>query len=294
MPRTRQVKHGLWLNEELLAAQDESGLGAVVTLTFIGLSACADREGRFRWKPRTLQAQIDPLRSYDFSAAMDALERVGLIVRYHVEGEVYGCLPNFKKHQSVHKNEAASRLPGYGAEITRNYVEPTVGGSSPDDPWSVNVASGVSGVSGEKTPPTPLPGGESGPAVAEGEGIPEAVLDAWDAHRGSLPASHRPPDPQTERAWRRQGRPSPHEVGRRAALASRTTRYARPDPPGTPLTFGRALRSAWADLGELAPLKPSCPPGEPTDLEREMAEQEKKAAPPEVAAQYLSAMRRKP
>ena len=71
--RIRTVKPELFLHEGLFDAEAATGLP--LRLCFIGLFTQADREGRFRWQPRRLKAQILPYaEDVDFDRVLVALE----------------------------------------------------------------------------------------------------------------------------------------------------------------------------------------------------------------------------
>lgn len=111
MSRIRTVKPELFRHEQLFDAELESGLP--LRLAFIGLFTAADCEGRFRWKPRTLKLDVLPHDVVDFAAVLNALEQHGFIKSYTVDGERYGCIPSFTKHQQIPTREAerGSSLP---------------------------------------------------------------------------------------------------------------------------------------------------------------------------------------
>lgn len=85
-------------------------------LGFIGLWCAADREGRFRWEPRRLGAQIMPYDQIDFSRVMDALATRGFIVKYKVENDTFGAIPSWKRHQVINNRERETELPNYTAD----------------------------------------------------------------------------------------------------------------------------------------------------------------------------------
>ena len=111
MSRIRTVKPELFKHEDLFDAELSSGLP--LRLAFIGLFTVADREGRFRWKPRTLKLDVLPHDTIDFAAVLNALEQAGFIRRYEVNGEAFGWIPTFTKHQRFSGKEAElkSELP---------------------------------------------------------------------------------------------------------------------------------------------------------------------------------------
>lgn len=81
-------------------------------LAFIGLWCYSDREGRFKWRPKTFKAQLFPYDELDFEKIMDNLEQNGFIKSYLGEdGNTYGSVVNFNKHQNIHKNEKPSEIP---------------------------------------------------------------------------------------------------------------------------------------------------------------------------------------
>lgn len=110
MGRIRTVKPELFTHEDLFEAEQETGLP--LRVAFIGLFTCADREGRFKWRPRTLKLAVLPHDAVDFSRVLDALVTRGFLVRYASEsGEEIGLIPTFTKHQVINNRETPSDLP---------------------------------------------------------------------------------------------------------------------------------------------------------------------------------------
>jgi hypothetical protein len=118
MARIRTVKPELFKHEDLYDL--ESSCGLPVRLAFIGLFTCCDRDGRFKWRPRTLKLDVLPHDDIDFSRVLDALASRGFVRKYAVAGEEYGCIPSFAKHQVINNREAGSEFPGpeQGTEIS--------------------------------------------------------------------------------------------------------------------------------------------------------------------------------
>lgn len=110
MARIRTVKPELFKHEDLFDAEVESGLP--LRLAFIGLFTCCDREGRFKWRPRALKLDIMPYDHIEFDVVLDKLTAAGFVQKYEVDGELYGCIPTFLKHQAVNQREAKSSIPG--------------------------------------------------------------------------------------------------------------------------------------------------------------------------------------
>ena len=106
MARSRNIKPGFFLNEDL-------GTGdPYVQLLFAGLWCLADREGRLEDRPLRIKAEIFPYReSLDINGYLTVLSRLNFIIRYHVDGNHYIQITNFKKHQAPHHTEKSSVIP---------------------------------------------------------------------------------------------------------------------------------------------------------------------------------------
>ncbi|MCW0102562.1 hypothetical protein [Burkholderia pseudomallei] len=110
------MKPELFTHEDLFEAEQETGLP--LRVAFIGLFTCADREGRFKWRPRTLKLAVLPHDAVDFSRVLDALVTRGFLVRYASEsGEEIGLIPTFTKHQVINNRETPSDLPAPPANL---------------------------------------------------------------------------------------------------------------------------------------------------------------------------------
>ena len=109
MARIRTIKPELFKHEELFDLERESGLP--LRVAFIGLFTCCDREGRFKWRPRALKLDILPYDECDFSRVLDALTTRDFVRKYVSDGEEYGVIPTFLKHQVINNKESGSVLP---------------------------------------------------------------------------------------------------------------------------------------------------------------------------------------
>ncbi len=125
-------------------------------LAFIGLFTCCDRSGRFRWQPRRLKLDIFPYEDIDFSRVLDALQSREFIVKYENQGEIYGCIPSWLRHQHINNREMTSKFPSVEEstiieikklnsikEIAHNFIfdKNTIHtGESPEDVSSVTRA----------------------------------------------------------------------------------------------------------------------------------------------------------
>jgi hypothetical protein len=111
--RIRTVKPELFRHEGLYDLETE--LGIPVRLAWIGLFTIADREGRFKWRPRAIKAEVLPYDDVDFSRMLDALVTRGFLVRYTHAGNEYGWIPTFGSHQIINNRERASDCPAHDA-----------------------------------------------------------------------------------------------------------------------------------------------------------------------------------
>lgn len=109
MARIRTVKPELFKHEELFDLEKETGLP--IRLAFIGLFTVCDRDGRFKWKPRTLKTDVLPHDDLDFSRVLDALSTRGFVRKYMIDGQEYGVVPTFSRHQVINNRESESVLP---------------------------------------------------------------------------------------------------------------------------------------------------------------------------------------
>lgn len=137
MSRIRTVKPELFKHEDLFDAEQNSQLP--LRLAFIGLFTVADREGRFRWRPRTLKLDVLPHDFIDFAAILNALEQAGFIERYEVDSEIYGWIPTFTKHQRFTGKEAETKslLPPPPPQQHRGNIRET-SGKHPDASPSIH------------------------------------------------------------------------------------------------------------------------------------------------------------
>ena len=109
MGRIRTIKPEFFNHEELYDLEHLEKLP--LRLAFVGLWTICDREGRFKWRPRSIKAQIMPYDNIDFSRVLDALASRGFVVKYASEGVEYGYVPGFLRHQVINNRESPSTLP---------------------------------------------------------------------------------------------------------------------------------------------------------------------------------------
>lgn len=117
MARIRTVKPELFRHETLFELEEATKLP--IRVAWMGLFTVCDRNGCFRWQPRHLKLDVLPWDNVDFSEVLRALESAGLVHKYEANGEAYGFIPSFTKHQKLDPKEKA-RFPlptGYGIEF---------------------------------------------------------------------------------------------------------------------------------------------------------------------------------
>lgn len=110
MARIRTIKPEFFRHADLYEAEVETQMP--LRVAFAGLWTCCDREGRFRWKPKELKLDCLPFDEVDFSRVLDALCTRGFIVKYAVDGALFGCIPSWSRHQVINNRETESVLPG--------------------------------------------------------------------------------------------------------------------------------------------------------------------------------------
>jgi hypothetical protein len=117
MARIRTIKPELFRHEALFEAEKSSKLP--LRVAFAGLFTAADRQGRFKWQPRVLKLDVLPFDEIDFGKVLDALAQHAFIVKYEIEGEFFGHIPSWFKHQHINQREAESEIPAPDSEGAR-------------------------------------------------------------------------------------------------------------------------------------------------------------------------------
>jgi hypothetical protein len=133
--RARNIKPGFFQNEELAV------LLPITRLLFAGLWCLADREGRLEDRARRIRAEVFPYEhgdSLDIHRELTALEQAGFVRRHTVRGLRLIDIPNFKKHQSPHHTERASRLPGWDERDQPQDIDTNEFTNAPDISPSIN------------------------------------------------------------------------------------------------------------------------------------------------------------
>ena len=109
MARIRTIKPEFFRHEGLFEAEQETGFP--LRVAFAGLWTAADREGRFKWRPRELKLDCLPHDQVDFSRVLDALATRGFIVKYAIGSREFGHIPSWSDHQVINNRESQSDIP---------------------------------------------------------------------------------------------------------------------------------------------------------------------------------------
>ncbi len=118
-----------------------------IRISFEGLWAVADREGRFRWRAHDIKLDVLPYDDVDFAVILEELARAKFVVHYVVDGEEYGYIPTWGKHQRPNHREKPSELPAPPAVADDSPVQlelnpPTRGQVRPPCPGGSGSGSG--------------------------------------------------------------------------------------------------------------------------------------------------------
>jgi len=112
MARIRTVKPEFFTSESVLS------VSPLARLFFIGLWCEADREGRLKWKPKTLKFRYLPADSVNIEKLCKELEQAEMIVTYTVDNNNYCEIPSFKSHQVINNREKESELPSRDSDAS--------------------------------------------------------------------------------------------------------------------------------------------------------------------------------
>lgn len=118
--RIRTIKPEIARHEGLFELERDSHFP--VRFVWAVLPTICDREGRFKWRPRALKADLLPYDDLDFSHILDLLLTHGFLVKYRHGTEWYGVIPTFLKHQHLNGKEPESLIPSLnGADESISY-----------------------------------------------------------------------------------------------------------------------------------------------------------------------------
>ena len=204
--RARDIKPGFYKSDQLAECS------MTARLLFPGLWMLADREGRLENRPRKIKAEIFPFDDVDVAPLLVELENAGLIRTYEVNGTALVWIPQFKRHQSPHKNEKSSELPAHPDDlsVTCPVQEQAKDRTTPEKEGTAPVISGQIPLTPSSLTPSSLspkdnttpdgvvadavPGDDpDAPANEPDEKNPRMDLDRPDPHArpGEIPCPHK-------------------------------------------------------------------------------------------------------
>ncbi len=114
MARIRTFKPDFFRHEKLQDLETENP-GKYPMLVFEGLWTLCDNQGVFLYKPKHIKLDILPFLPFDMAETLNILVTAGFIQRYSFEGNEYGYIPTFLKHQRLTGKEATE-----GKKLTEN------------------------------------------------------------------------------------------------------------------------------------------------------------------------------
>jgi hypothetical protein len=103
--RTRVLKPDFYMNEEIAHCEP------LARILYTGLWCFADKFGVFQWRPLKIKARVFPFDTCKVEPLLEQLLKQELIFQYSVNGEIFGIIPTFLKHQKPHRDEKKSGFP---------------------------------------------------------------------------------------------------------------------------------------------------------------------------------------
>ncbi|MBR6766763.1 MAG: hypothetical protein IKM02_02300 [Clostridia bacterium] len=117
------------IKESICTSDQIDGLSPMEEICFYRLIVNCDDYGRCDARPSILRAKLFPLKTVsnaEMEQMLDALERVGLVARYSVEGREYLFLPGWNRNQRVRNQRSKYPAPA-------GWKEQDDDGQQPDD-----------------------------------------------------------------------------------------------------------------------------------------------------------------
>jgi hypothetical protein len=108
MARIRTFKPEFFRHDKLQELEVKHP-GAYPMFVFEGLWSICDKQGVFVYKPRQIKLDILPFLPFDMSKTLDILVSSGFVIRFSADGDDYGYIPTFWKHQNITGTEAKNK-----------------------------------------------------------------------------------------------------------------------------------------------------------------------------------------
>lgn len=105
MPKIRTIKPEFWTSEDVVKC------GPLARLFFIGLWTFCDDAGVFKWAPLSLKMLVFPNDPIDTLPLLEELLAAGLIAKEEHDGQCYGRIVNFARHQKIDSRYFKAVLP---------------------------------------------------------------------------------------------------------------------------------------------------------------------------------------
>lgn len=113
------------IKETICTSEEIDGLTDAQEVLFYRLMVNCDDFGLFDGRPKIIASKCYPLKSIainDIQAMLGALQSVGLVSVYEVEGLPYVAITSWAKHQQIRAKRAKYPMPERGNEITCNQL----------------------------------------------------------------------------------------------------------------------------------------------------------------------------
>lgn len=124
--RARNIKPGFYRDAKLAKCSVEA------RYIVPGLWMMADRDGKLKDDPEQIKMELFPCDKWDCEKLLKELEKANHIIRYEVDGVKIIIIRKFLDHQTPHKNEIPSVLPGYSGKIENRSEHSRNGASTPE------------------------------------------------------------------------------------------------------------------------------------------------------------------
>ena len=129
MPRQRMIKPEFFMSDSLAEVHP------MARYLFIGLWVLADDSGNLKYSPRKIRLQVfpfDDVSDTEIARQLAALEGVGCIYGYEVDGERYITIPNFGTYQTINR-PSKSTIPAPQNATNNRLIFSWVDGGKPVD-----------------------------------------------------------------------------------------------------------------------------------------------------------------
>lgn len=169
----RIIRDGICTSESINALTPEQ------EVLFYRLLVICDDFGRFDGRIPIVKAAAFPLRDVSakqLEAWLAALEGVGLIVRYRVDGKAFLAVAKWDQHQRIRNARSRYPAPAVDEPQTDDGKSRSIDGKPP----TVAARAGAE----SESESNPNPNLNPKPSAAAPLGVRQEVWDAWRRHRG--------------------------------------------------------------------------------------------------------------